>query len=405
MCDQVSGEGNHGSAGCRVKILNSAGFANGGQKMKNVSKSCAEWLLSAILFLSAVLCGCDSASPTLYTATYIDVFDTVLRLQIVARSRHDAEEVAKETHERLLDLHHQFDIYHDPTDKNNLKTINDHAGDGKLIPVSEDILRLLELGQLVYEISDRQVNICMGAVLSLWHTAREDGALPDETALRSAASHTSFDILVVDTDRQAVRLADPEASLDVGAIAKGYAVAQAADILRGRVESGELTGVLMDFGGQILALGVRPDGTSWAVGIRDPRPDDGVFNNSQNNGCLATCEVRNMNVVTSGVDQRFIKVGGTVYHHLIDPQTLYPGDKYLSVTVLIPDYAVCRIGSETVEATAIADALSTALFLLPEQDGKELLAHVPGSSALWVMTDGQIVRSDNWGTVSEKTWS
>ena len=373
--------------------------------MKGFGKTCTAWLLSVTLLCSVVLCGCNSVSQTLYTTTYIDVFDTVLSLQIAARSRSAAEDAATATHERLLDLHRQFDIYHDWTDGNNLKTVNDHAGDGKAVPVSEDILKLLKLGRIAYDFSKGQVNICMGAVLSLWHAARENGVLTDEDTLRRAALHTSFDVLVIDTGSHAVRLTDSEASLDVGAIAKGYAAAQAADILRGRVESGELTGVLLDFGGQILALGCRTDEVPWTVGVRDPRPDDGILDDSRYNGSLASCEVRDMNIVTSGVDQRSVTVGGIRYHHLIDPKTLYPGSIYLSVTVLVPDYAVCRFGSETIEATAVADALSTALFLLPEQDGKELLSRVPGATALWVTTDGQVIRSDNWNTVTEKTWS
>ena len=234
-------------------------------------------LLAVLLLWQAGLSGCDFSVPALYTATYMDVFDTVLTLRIASTSRTAADNAAAAVHARMLELHREFDIYHDWAGMNNLKTVNDHAGDGKPIPVSEDILNLLELGRVAFDFSDGQVNICMGSVLSLWHTARETETLPDAAALERAARHTAPHALLTDTAAGTVCLTDPDARLDVGAIAKGYAAACAADILRGRVESGELTGVLMELGGQALALGTRPDGSAWTVGVRDPRPDDGIL--------------------------------------------------------------------------------------------------------------------------------
>lgn len=90
----------------------------------------------------------------------------------------------------------------------------------------------------------------------------------------------------------------------------------------------------MELGGQVLALGTRPDGSAWTVGVRDPRPDDGILREPPVGASLATCAVKDMSVVTSGTDQRgFFTADGVRYHHLIDPQTLYPGTRYLSVTV------------------------------------------------------------------------
>lgn len=144
-------------------------------------------LLAVLLLWQAGLSGCDFSAPALYTASYMDVFDTVLTLRIASTSRTAADNAAAAVHARMLELHREFDIYHDWAGMNNLKTVNDHAGDGKPIPVSEDILNLLELGRVAFDFSGGQVNICMGAVLSLWHTARETETLPD--AARSADRH------------------------------------------------------------------------------------------------------------------------------------------------------------------------------------------------------------------------
>lgn len=364
--------------------------------MKRIRKVLAVCLLTALLLcVLGQVAGCGTAA--LYTATYLDVFDTVLTLQVAATDRSSAEDAIREVHDCLLDLHRQFDIYHDWAGVNNLKTINDHAGDGKPIPVTEDVLSLLELGAAAYELSDGRVNICMGSVLSLWHTARETEQLPTEEMLTAAAAHTSPDALCVDEAAGTVRLTDPDARLDVGAVAKGYAAARAAAFLRGRVASGELVGVLMDIGGQVLALGTREDGTPWRVGVRDPRPSDGILYDPPRGEELVSREVKDMTVVTSGVDQRGFTLDGVRYHHLIDPDTLYPATRSLSVTAFVPDYAVFRVGDYTLDATAFADALSTALFLLPPEDGQALLATIPGAYALWVTAEGQVICSDGWG--------
>ena len=86
------------------------------------------------LLWQAGLSGCDFSAPALYTASYMDVFDTVLTLRIASTSRTAADNAAAAVHARMLELHREFDIYHDWAGMNNLKTVNDHAGDGKTDP-------------------------------------------------------------------------------------------------------------------------------------------------------------------------------------------------------------------------------------------------------------------------------
>ena len=151
-----------------------------------------------------------------------DAFDTVLTIHVVAKSRADAEKISENIHALAMDLHRLFDIYHTYDDIMNLKTVNDRAGDGTAVHVSKDIINLLLLGQDMYDISGGKVNVCMGAVLSIWHTYRTEGtAIPSANELTAAATHTVPSVLVVDETTSTICLNAPDASLDVGAIAKG----------------------------------------------------------------------------------------------------------------------------------------------------------------------------------------
>ena len=145
----------------------------------------------------------------------------------------------------------------------------------------------------------------------------------------------------------------------MGAIAKGYALEQVCKTAP--------EGLLISVGGNVRATGPKPDGGSWVVGIQNPTGEEGY---------LHTVEVQDISVVTSGDYQRYYTVDGVSYHHIIDPETLYPGRLWRAVTVLCPD-------------SGLADGLSTALFLLPQAEGQALLDKF-GCEALWVDSDNNL---------------
>ncbi len=303
---------------------------------------------------TAMLSGCGK--PTAYTATYFDTFDTVLNLTVAAKSPEEAQSISRDIHELVLAMHRTLDIYHTYDGMTNLKTLNDRAGDGTPVALPHDAMEVLSLGQEIYEMTNGKVNIAMGAVLRLWHDARTNQtAPPSEQALADAGAHSAMEALVLDKAAGTAMLTDPKASVDVGAIAKGYVAAR----VQAYAEEQGITGLLFDLGGHILAIGNHPDGNPWRVGIRNPDGGD----------LYTALEVSDASVVTSGNDQRFYEYEGKVYHHLIDPSTRMPASYHASVTVVIP-----------LTHTAIADGLSTALFLMPEADGDRLLSnHVPNA--------------------------
>ena len=189
------------------------------------------------LLAAALLAGCAFSGlfgRKQHTATYLDLFDTVTTLVGYAPVEADFLEEAGIVYDTLRYYHQLFDIYRDYPGINNLKTVNDLAG-VSAVEVDPAIIRLLQDCRHYCEITEGRVDVTMGSVLQLWHEARSEGLsdpatarLPDPEALKEAAAHTGFDRIVIDEEAGTVFITDPETSLDVGAIAKGWAVEQAA---------------------------------------------------------------------------------------------------------------------------------------------------------------------------------
>ena len=300
-----------------------------------------------------------------YTATFLTLFDTVT--SIVGRA--DSEEahmaVAQAIHDELLIYHQLFDIYNDYEGINNLKTVNDNAGAAPVV-VDRAIIDLLLSCKEYYGLSGGLVNVAMGSVLVLWHEARNDGLddmanayLPDSEKLAAAAEHMDFSQVVIDEAASTVFISDPEMRLDVGAVAKGWSAQRIAETAP--------AGLLISVGGNVIATGPKDEnGTPWRVGVQNPDGGESY---------LHTLNITGGSGVTSGDYQRCYLVDGKLYHHIIDPETLYPSEYWRSVTILCED-------------SGLADALSTALFLLPYEEGLAL-AEKCGAQAMWVNEAGE----------------
>ena len=329
-------------------------------------------LLVLFLAICLLLSGCIlETGPKKFEKSYFTVFDTYTTITGYASSQQEWNAVADGLYHLLWEYHQLFDIYNEYDGVANLKTVNDNAG---IAPVQVDrrIIALLLDCQEYYEATDGLVNAAMGSVLQLWHEARtagledpENARLPEAEALAEAAKHTSWDNVIIDAEKSTVYLSDPAMSLDVGAIAKGWATQQVAEEAP--------AGVLLSVGGNICATGPKTDGSAWNVGVQDP---------DNASGYLRTCKIEKGAMVTSGDYQRYYTVDGKQYHHIIDPTTGYPAQYWRSVTILCPN-------------SGLADMLSTALFLLPLEAGQALLAQY-GAQAMWVDHQGEIFLSDGF---------
>ena len=327
-------------------------------KMRKIRVLC--FLCVLCLFLS--FWGCDISEQTL-EKTYFEYFDTVSVIYSYAdESEENFESNCRKIESVFEKYHRLFDIYNEYEGINNLCTLNKNAG-GDAISLDRELMDFLLYAKELFDATKGEMNVMMGAVLSLWHDCRENGApIPEKNALEAAARHTSIELLEIDVENGRARITDPEASIDVGALGKGYAAEMAAWALK---RSGVYSYVL-DVGGNLRIVGAKPDGNGWITGIKDPH------NASQYAEKLTLSDI---SCVTSGDYERYFEVDGIRYHHIIDKDTLYPAEYFSSVTVICRD-------------SGLADALSTALFCMSYEEGRALVDALDSVEVIWVTKAG-----------------
>ena len=341
-----------------------------------MNKRLLSLMLAALLALSGCSARAEEEGPKRYEASFLTLFDTVTTVVGYAWREEDFRVAAQELHDQLLEYHRLFDIYNSYEGVSNLKTVNDGAG-GAAVQVDRRIVDLLLFCRELYEDTGGRVNVVLGSVLSLWHEARNAGvedpehaALPGAAALAEAGEHTGFDALVIDEAASTVRLTDPAARLDVGAVAKGYIADRMKDYL---TESG-VESAIINLGGNVLCVGGLPDGTDFHIGLQKPF--------AGRTETFANVAVNGMSVVSSGVYERHFELDGVNYHHLLDPKTGYPYQNGLvSVTILSP-------------RSVDGDALSTTCFSLGLEDGMALLDSIGDVCGIFVTEDGEIYYSE-----------
>jgi thiamine biosynthesis lipoprotein len=259
-------------------------------------------LLTGVILL-ALISGCAAKKP--YTSEFF-AMDTFMTITAYGKN---AESGVSDAERKIKDLADALTFY------------------------SKDVGEMLLVARAIYRAADGAFDVSLKPVIRAWGfgTPEHEYRVPPDDEIQELLANRSEDVFTfpeIDIE-----------SIDFGGIAKGYASDLAAERLR-------LKGVksaMISLGGNVYAVGKRPDGAPWNVAVQDP-DDPG--------GYIGTLKLTDTSAVTSGGYQRYFERDGKKYHHIIDPATGYPAESGLSsVTV------VCESG-------AVADALSTALFVM-----------------------------------------
>jgi thiamine biosynthesis lipoprotein len=236
-----------------------------------------------------------------------------------------------------------------------------YAFNNRGTPVTDsEVLRVVRAALELSRKTDGAFDITVAPLVELWGFFGDSPRLPEPAEIEDARARVGYERLVIEDG--ALRRLDDRTRIDLGAIAKGYAVGEGLRVL---VDMG-ITSALIDAGGDIYALG-RRSGALWKVGIRSPRDEE----------LLGYIEVEDTAVMGSGDYERFFIKDGVRYHHIIDPSTGYPARRLTGITVVCPD-------------PMMADAWATALFVLGPEKGMKLVEAEPDLETIMVTPDGQV---------------
>ena len=300
---------------------------------------------------------------------------TVAQLKVGAANEQEAAELLAAAMDELRRIESLATVH---SSHSQLMRLNHSAGGNlhspaELVPVDEDLNWILLHSLSVFRASEGAFNPMAGSVVRAWGFP-DSAALPSPEKLAVAVGLVGgSEDLRRDAQRGAWALVRPGVELDLGGIAKGYAVDRAAEIL-----AEGATGCLVNAGGDLAVRGTRPDGEGWLIGVQDPRDPSQLFLKLRLSGKKA--------VATSGDYQRYIEVDGVRYHHLIDPRTGWPAREVRSVTVIAP---TCHR----------ADAWATAAFVLGPEEGLRHLREQPEVEGVLVTVDdaGELVLHETPG--------
>ena len=318
------------------------------------------WML--VLPLLGVSC---EQPPAVRVTNERPVMGTTARVTVYAPNRDTALRAIEAAHARLQDVNRVMSDYVADSEIGRLNALPA----GQSLVISEETFACLEKATDVARRSGGAFDATCRPLVRLWRQAGKENRLPDEGVLRETLARVGWQKIRLDPSTRTVALAVDGLQVDLGGIAKGYALDLAGEAL---LAAGAISG-LVDVGGDVLAVGKPPDAERWHVGVRDP------FRSKED--VLRRVGLAGGAVATSGDQERFSVIDGRRYSHIVDPRTGRPAEQAPSVTVIAPDGAT-------------ADAWATVFSVLSVAEGEALLdrERLPDVEVLWIWREGNDVK-------------
>ena len=232
--------------------------------------------------------------------------------------------------------------------------------------VSDDLAELVSEGLDYSELSKEAFDIAIEPLTSLWDFTAKDPQVPEDSLIQAALPKCDYHNISVDKDKNEITLKTDDTAIELGAIAKGYI----ADRLKDFLVSQNVKSAIINLGGNVLCIGEKPDNSAFKIGIQKPFAD--------RSETIAVMDIKDKSVVSSGIYERCFEQNGTLYHHLLNPETGYPYDNGLIAVTIISDKSVD------------GDALSTTCFALGLEDGMKLAESLDDVQAFFVTSDYEI---------------
>jgi FAD:protein FMN transferase len=284
---------------------------------------------------------------------------TVVEITLVGEDEEAANKATLQSFQEIKRIEHLMSPWIDSSD---VTRINQSAGK-EWVKVSQETLRVIKKAREISELSEGGFDITVGPLTQLWRVARKKGIPPSADELKKKLDLVNFRNVMIDQEEK-VFLKKRGMSIDLGGIAKGYAVDRAFEVLR----TLGYKNLIVNAGGDLRVGGSKLD-QPWSIGIQDPRSSEKI---------MATVTISDSAIATSGDYEKFFIYQGKRYHHIFNPKDGLPSDGCQSVTI------ICKEGM-------VADALATAVFVLGPEKGYVLCQKLKGVDCLIVDKEGKII--------------
>lgn len=318
-------------------------------------------VLVVVLVTAWTLTGCGGKEAG-WSEKNVMVLGTHSQIRVHSEDRESGAETVDRAFQRVREIEDRMSTWEPDS---QIARINRQAG-REPVQVTDDVLFMIEEGLLQYELTNGLFHIGLGTLTELWGLSSDQPRIPEPDEIERAVER--IDIQTIHISGNQVKILQPGTAIDLGGIAKGYAVDESARILR---DNGISSGII-NFGGDVYALGEKPDGAPWYVGIKEPVPGT--------NELLGRLGVKNLAVVTSGDYERYVADddSDTRFHHILDPRTGMPAVNELVSTTIIADTAL------------EADIVSTAVFVMGLESGYRYTLELPNVEGIFVTGDNEV---------------
>lgn len=244
-----------------------------------------------------------------------------------------------------------------------------HA-EGQPVEVSDETIEILQAARQVSELSGGAFDVSIAPVSTMWDFTSGAAVLPDAGAIAEAATKIDYSRIEIDGNRVTL----PEGMMiDLGGIAKGYI----ADAVKGYLADRGVKSAVLSFGGNVVTIGLKPDGSSWKVGIQDIDKPTGEY--------MLVAQNFGGSTVTSGIYERGFELDGKYYHHILDTKTGWPVENELASVTIFSDSSMW------------GDALATAAFALGTEQGTALIEGLEGIEAVFIARDRSVSATSGAG--------
>lgn len=301
-------------------------------------------------------------TPKLYQQSQF-LLDTFVEISVFSPNEHAARKAIAAAYAEIARIETLLSRYRS---ESQISFINQSAGKEQFIPVTSEVSTIVARALQYTDMTGGAFDITVGPLINAWGIGTQRERIPEAEELQQLLELVAVGNVELDPE-QGIRLRAPEMIIDLGGIAKGYAIDRGIEVLR---EQG-ITMALINAGGDLRCLGLKADGTSWRIGIQDPRDKARI------SGIITISDEA---VATSGDYERYFIRDGVRYHHIFSPETGRPVRECQSVTILAP----------TAEA---ADVMATAVFVMGPERGLAFMNEQPEIEGMIVRADGELLFS------------